>query len=94
MKASADALIAQGLNKVFFFLFFFKRVSDISLPPPIFFLKKVGYQFVNLDDCWAVGRTDQGVIIADPVRFPDGIQVLFLFHIFISFVENLMFEKK
>eukprot|EP00008_Paramoeba_atlantica_P008503 CAMPEP_0201487046 /NCGR_PEP_ID=MMETSP0151_2-20130828/11052_1 /ASSEMBLY_ACC=CAM_ASM_000257 /TAXON_ID=200890 /ORGANISM="Paramoeba atlantica, Strain 621/1 / CCAP 1560/9" /LENGTH=369 /DNA_ID=CAMNT_0047871971 /DNA_START=94 /DNA_END=1203 /DNA_ORIENTATION=- len=49
VKASADALIAQGLNKV-------------------------GYQFVNLDDCWAVGRTDQGVIIADPVRFPDGIQ--------------------
>jgi len=40
-------------------------------------LKKAGYQYVNLDDCWQVSRdpnTDQ--IIADPQAFPHGIKAL------------------
>lgn len=39
-------------------------------------MKAAGYQFVNLDDCWQVSRDANGVIVADPTRFPDGIQSL------------------
>ncbi|KYR02177.1 putative alpha-galactosidase [Tieghemostelium lacteum] len=33
----------------------------------------VGYQYVNIDDCWAYERDDEGVIQADPTTFPNGI---------------------
>ncbi|KAF8851686.1 glycoside hydrolase [Acephala macrosclerotiorum] len=39
-------------------------------------LKEVGYEYVNIDDCWSVqsGRnTTTQQIIPDPVKFPDGI---------------------
>jgi len=36
----------------------------------------VGYEYVNLDDCWQVDRGDDGVIVADPERFPSGIAAL------------------
>ena len=36
----------------------------------------VGYEYVNLDDCWQVERDAQGVIVADPERFPSGIAAL------------------
>jgi alpha-galactosidase len=39
-------------------------------------LKAVGYQYVNIDDCWQVSRDAQGNIVADPTRFPGGIKVL------------------
>jgi alpha-galactosidase len=39
-------------------------------------LPRYGYQFVNLDDCWAVGRDANNVLIPDPVRFPRGIKYL------------------
>eukprot|EP00047_Mylnosiga_fluctuans_P024467 m.161442 g.161442 ORF g.161442 m.161442 type:complete len:564 (-) comp9865_c0_seq8:47-1738(-) len=32
-----------------------------------------GYEYINLDDGWAVGRTPDGVIIEDPKLFPDGL---------------------
>ncbi|HEX7023853.1 MAG TPA: glycoside hydrolase family 27 protein, partial [Gemmatimonadales bacterium] len=35
-----------------------------------------GYQYVTIDDCWQVGRTPEGVIVADPVRFPAGMKAL------------------
>ena len=31
---------------------------------------------VNLDDCWQVERLPNGTIVADPARFPSGIQAL------------------
>jgi alpha-galactosidase len=39
-------------------------------------LDLVGYKYVNLDDCWAVSRDKNGVIVPDPVRFPDGIKAV------------------
>ena len=39
-------------------------------------MKAAGYQFVNIDDCWQTSRDPNGVLVADPVRFPYGIQGL------------------
>jgi len=37
----------------------------------------VGYQYVNIDDCWAELNRDTNVnLVADPVRFPHGIKWL------------------
>lgn len=35
-----------------------------------------GYKYVNLDDCWAAGRTTNGELYADTARFPSGIAQL------------------
>ncbi len=35
-----------------------------------------GYRYVNLDDCWQVGRAADGTIIEDPETFPSGIPAL------------------
>jgi alpha-galactosidase len=38
-------------------------------------LKDVGYEYVNIDDCWAkTTRNTQGNLEPDPVRFPRGIK--------------------
>ena len=39
-------------------------------------LKKVGYQYVVIDDGWALERTSDGSIVADPKKFPNGIKHL------------------
>ncbi|MEU1439613.1 NPCBM/NEW2 domain-containing protein [Streptomyces sp. NPDC005786] len=40
-------------------------------------LKEAGYEFVNLDDCWAKPqRNADGKLEADPVRFPNGIKAV------------------
>jgi len=39
-------------------------------------LLEAGYQFVNMDDCWAYDRNTAGVIQPDPSDFPDGIASL------------------
>ena len=39
-------------------------------------MRDVGYEYVVIDDCWQVGRTDDGTIVADPERFPSGIKAL------------------
>ncbi|MGW0632718.1 NPCBM/NEW2 domain-containing protein [Streptomyces sp. NPDC002758] len=40
-------------------------------------LKDAGYQYVNLDDCWALPSRDaNGKLVPDPVRFPDGIKAV------------------
>ncbi|MYS86926.1 alpha-galactosidase [Streptomyces sp. SID5474] len=40
-------------------------------------LKDAGYQYVNLDDCWALPNRDaSGNLVADPVRFPHGIKAV------------------
>ena len=39
-------------------------------------MRDAGYQYVTIDDCWQVARTPQGVIVADPVRFPHGMKAL------------------
>jgi alpha-galactosidase len=40
-------------------------------------LKDLGYQYVNLDDCWALPQRDaSGNLVPDPVRFPNGIKAV------------------
>lgn len=39
-------------------------------------MRDVGYRYVNLDDCWQADRGEDGVVIADAVRFPSGIGAL------------------
>jgi alpha-galactosidase len=40
-------------------------------------LREAGYQYVNLDDCWALpSRDSNGKLVPDPVRFPHGIKFL------------------
>ncbi|MET7279976.1 glycoside hydrolase family 88 protein [Kribbella sp. NPDC005582] len=40
-------------------------------------LKDAGYQYVNIDDCWALPqRNAQGNLVPDPARFPNGIKSL------------------
>jgi alpha-galactosidase len=39
-------------------------------------MKKAGYQYVNIDDCWQGERDANGNIQSDPKRFPSGIKAL------------------
>ena len=39
-------------------------------------MKAAGYGYVVIDDCWHGTRDADGVISADPVRFPSGIRAL------------------
>lgn len=39
-------------------------------------MKAAGYQFINIDDCWAASRNLYGVISANPTQFPDGMAFL------------------
>jgi len=39
-------------------------------------MKDAGYEYVVIDDCWQVSRDSEGNIVADPKRFPSGIQAL------------------
>jgi alpha-galactosidase len=37
-------------------------------------MSAAGYQYVNIDDCWGMGRAADGTVLADPVRYPHGIK--------------------
>lgn len=38
-------------------------------------MKEAGYQYVNMDDCWMLSERDEnGNLVPDPVKFPDGIK--------------------
>lgn len=50
-----------------------KNVADTLLANG---LAALGYSNINMDDCWQVDRSPNGTIIADPVRFPDGIEAV------------------
>lgn len=51
-----------------------KGIADIFVEKG---LKDAGYEFVNLDDCWAKPQRDaDGKLEADPVRFPNGIKAV------------------
>ncbi|AOR37584.1 alpha-galactosidase [Streptomyces fodineus] len=40
-------------------------------------LKETGYQYVNIDDCWALPQRDaDGKLVPDPKRFPNGIKAV------------------
>lgn len=51
-----------------------KEIADIFVEKG---LKKAGYQYVNLDDCWALPLRDaSGRLVPDPKRFPNGIKAV------------------
>ncbi len=51
-----------------------KSIADIFVSRG---LRDVGYQYVNIDDCWALPqRNAQGNLVADPARFPSGMKAL------------------
>ncbi len=39
-------------------------------------MRDAGYRYVVIDDCWQVAREAGGRIVADSVRFPEGIKAL------------------
>ena len=40
-------------------------------------LDKLGYKYVNVDDCWLTRERDfRGKVIVDPERFPDGMKAV------------------
>lgn len=39
-------------------------------------MKDVGYEYINIDDCWHGERDARGFIQADPERFPKGMKAL------------------
>jgi len=42
-------------------------------------LAQSGYEYVNMDDCWQLGRYPNGTVYPDPQRFPNGIKPLVQF---------------
>jgi alpha-galactosidase len=38
-----------------------------------FGLRDTGYEYVVLDDCWSAGRSDNGTLMANTTRFPNGM---------------------
>jgi len=39
-------------------------------------MKKAGYEYIIIDDCWQIDRDKDGNILADPERFPSGMKNL------------------
>lgn len=39
-------------------------------------MKEVGYEYIVIDDCWQIGRDENGKIIVDKEKFPGGIKSL------------------
>ncbi|KAF8650176.1 hypothetical protein HU200_064031 [Digitaria exilis] len=40
-------------------------------------LAKLGYEYINIDDCWAArGRDSQGNLVPNPSKFPSGMKAL------------------
>ncbi len=39
-------------------------------------MRAAGYVYVVIDDCWQVVRDAQGVLLADPAKFPSGMRAL------------------
>jgi alpha-galactosidase len=51
-----------------------KAIADLFVEKG---LKDAGYQYVNLDDCWALpNRNADGKLVPDPARFPNGIKAV------------------
>ena len=50
-----------------------KQIADIFVSSG---MKDVGYQYVNLDDCWMDGRDSSGKLRWNATKFPGGIPAL------------------
>lgn len=45
------------------------RIVDLGLD-------KLGYKYLNIDDCWSRELSQDGLLIEDPVAFPDGMKAI------------------
>jgi alpha-galactosidase len=55
---------------------FIRRTADAMVSTG---MKDVGYQYINIDDCWSIesaARAADGSLQVDPNRFPSGMQAL------------------
>nr|WP_320057232.1 glycoside hydrolase family 27 protein [uncultured Bacteroides sp.] len=39
-------------------------------------MRDAGYEYIVIDDCWQIGRDEEGNILVDPKRFPSGMKSL------------------
>lgn len=39
-------------------------------------MKEAGYEYINIDDCWQTTRDENGKILVDVERFPNGMKTL------------------
>src|SRR4051812_20231667 len=39
-------------------------------------MKNAGYEYIIIDDLWTAGRDNKNRLVADPVRFPDGMKAV------------------
>ncbi|MFI5391859.1 MAG: glycoside hydrolase family 27 protein, partial [Bacteriovoracales bacterium] len=39
-------------------------------------MRDAGYEYINIDDCWQLGRNPDGTIQVDAKRFPSGMKAL------------------
>lgn len=52
-------------------------LTSTTSPSSFLSPKAAGYEYINLDDGWAVGRDNHsGVLLADPHLFPKGIKAV------------------
>ena len=51
-----------------------RNISKVADKMVALGLPQLGYKYLIIDDCWAVGRTTAGVLIPDPEAFPDGMK--------------------
>lgn len=50
------------------------RIADLMVSEGY---KDVGYEYVNVDDCWMeFNRSSDGNLVADRTRFPNGMKAL------------------
>src|SRR5664279_3778018 len=50
-----------------------KQMADVMTTSG---MKRAGYTYIVIDDCWQVSRDSKGNILADTERFPSGIKAL------------------
>ena len=50
-----------------------KIIREVAHSMLKFGMKDLGYEYINIDDCWQGERDKQGNIQADKKRFPSGI---------------------
>jgi alpha-galactosidase len=50
-----------------------KEIADIITSNG---MKEAGYEYINIDDCWQVGRDENGKIMVDSLKFPSGMKSL------------------
>ena len=50
-----------------------KRMADAMVDSG---MRDAGYQYIVIDDCWQIKRDEKGNIVADPQRFPSGMNAL------------------